>query len=165
MDPTVWIAIAATFSAAASFAAAWAAYKSNENAKRSHDLHRWSIHGANVHATGQWGRDQESFELTVRNDGPGVAYKVHAEVRPATDEYSGVLPEIDSSPQDSFDLAPADHRVLTGRWRQHSEQWLRVGLHWTERADDGAERVQSRWMTIYRQDPPSAPMRGAGVGE
>lgn len=165
MDSTVWIAIAAAFSAAASFAAAWAAYKSNDIAKRSHDLHRWSIHGAHVYATGAWGPDQVSFELTVHNDGPGVAYDVRAEVQRATDQSGGVRPELDFSDGDRFDLAPGGCRVLTGVWRQHSDQWLKVGLHWTERADDGVERPQSRWMLIYRDSPPSTPMRGVDVGE
>ncbi|MEX2575287.1 MAG: hypothetical protein WD382_01415 [Halofilum sp. (in: g-proteobacteria)] len=160
MDPTTWIAVAASFSAFASFAAAWAAINSNQIARRSHDVQRWSVHGANVHATVGWGPDQYTFELTVRNDGPGVAYGVHAEVAPATGNFSGVLPKIETSWQDRFDLAPADQRVLTEEWRQHSDRWLKVGLHWTERADDGVERTPPiRWMTVYRENPPSVPMR------
>jgi hypothetical protein len=160
MNPTTWLAIAASFSAIASFAAAWAAYKSNQAARRSHDLHRWSVHGANVHATCAWAANQESFELTVRNDGPGVAYGVYAEVRPATEHFSGVRPKIESSDQGGFDLAPADRQVLKGEWRQLTEQWLKVGLHWTERADDGTERTQSRWIVMHRNSARAWVRRG-----
>jgi len=87
-------------------------------------LHLWSIHGANVHATiSSFPDDGITYELTVRNDGPGVAYGVYAEVAPASPGFGGMAPHIDSSWHQRFDLAPADTRVLTGHWRQqHSEK-------------------------------------------
>ncbi len=165
MNLTTWLAIAAAFSAVASFSAAWAAYKSNRIANQFHDLHRWSVHRANVHATCAWGQDQESFELTVRNDGPGIAYGVNAELRAGTENFSGPPPQIQPSYQERFDLVPGDHRVLAGEWRQVSERWLRVGLHWTERADDGTERAQSRWIVMYRNNSPKTPTREADTRE
>lgn len=161
MTPEWLIAGAALCSAVAAIAAAVAAWYSNRVASRSHDLHRWAVHGANVHATIGWfPGDQATFELTVRNDGPGVAYGVYAEVAPASSGFSGMAPHINSSWHERFDLAPADTRVLTGNWRQHSEKRMKVGLHWTERADDGTERTPPpRWITVYREDPPSVPPR------
>lgn len=92
----------------------------------------------------------------MRNDGPGVAYGVYAEVAPASSGFSGMAPHIDSGWHERFDLAPADTRVLSGIWRQHSEKWMKVGLHWTERADDGRERTPpTRWITLHRADPPA----------
>lgn len=122
MTPTTWFAIAASFSAIASFAAAWAVYESKQTAHRFHDLHRWSLHGANVQATCAWAQDQESFKLTVRNEGPGSAYEVYAEVGAARENFIDPLPEIDPSNQWRFDLAPGQHRVLNGQWQQLSEK-------------------------------------------
>lgn len=156
MTPEWLIAGATLFSAIAAIAAAVAAWYSNRVARRSHDLHRWSIYGAKVHATIAWfPGDQATYELTVRNDGPGVAYGVHAEVAPASSGFSGMAPHINSSWHQRFDLAPADTRVLTGSWRQHSsEKWMKVGLHWMERAED-EERPRERWIKLHRADPPA----------
>lgn len=67
----------------------------------------------------------------MRNDGPGVAYGVRAEVAAASPGFIREAPRIDSSWHKRFDLAPADTRVVSGIWRQHSEKWMKVGLHWT----------------------------------
>lgn len=156
MSPEWLIGGATLFSAFAAGAAAVAAWYSGRVAAQSHELHRWAIHGASVHASVSWAYDGYEFTLLAHNDGPGVAYGVRCEVAPGSLGFDGVLPKLESGPNDRYDLPPAAECGFSGEWRQHSEKWLRVGLHWIERADDGAERKRERWIDLKRPTPPAS---------